>query len=149
MSEATIMNEEKQEMTVKPYQFRALCAEDVFPMFNIISKIGIREFKAVFSNVDDMKKMLAFANAPQEEKANAMSDIIEAGLSVAFDVAGILFGNVGKCEKEIFSFLARISDLDEQGVRGLSMPQFFEMILDLVKKDEFKDFFKVVSKLFK
>lgn len=149
MSETTIMNEEKQEMTVKPYTFRTLCAEDVFPMFNIINKIGIREFKSVFSNIDDLKKMLAYANAPQEDKANALNDIIESGLSIAFDFAGIIFGNVNKCENDVFRFLASVSNLDEKGVRGLSLSIFFEMILDLIKKEEFKDFFRVVSKLFK
>ena len=149
MSETTIMNEEKQEMTVKPYTFRTLCAEDVFPMFNIINKIGIREFKSVFSNIDDLKKMLVYANAPQEDKATALNDILESGLSIAFDFAGIIFGNVNKCENDVFRFLASVSNLDEKGVRGLSLSIFFEMILDLIKKEEFKDFFKVVSKLFK
>lgn len=149
MSETTIMNEEKQEMTVKPYTFRTLCAEDVFPMFNIINKIGIREFKSVFSNIDDLKKMLVYANAPQEDKATALNDILESGLSIAFDFAGIIFGNVNKCENDVFRFLASVSNLDEKGVRGLSLSMFFEMILDLIKKEEFKDFFKVVSKLFK
>lgn len=149
MSETTIMNEEKQEITVKPYTFRTLCAEDVFPMFNIINKIGIREFKSVFSNIDDLKKMLVYANAPQEDKATALNDILESGLSIAFDFAGIIFGNVNKCENDVFRFLASVSNLDEKGVRGLSLSMFFEMILDLIKKEEFKDFFKVVSKLFK
>lgn len=149
MSETTIMNEEKQEMTAKPYTFRTLCAEDVFPMFNIINKIGIREFKSVFSNIDDLKKMLVYANAPQEDKATALNDILESGLSIAFDFAGIIFGNVNKCENDVFRFLASVSNLDEKGVRGLSLSMFFEMILDLIKKEEFKDFFKVVSKLFK
>ena len=149
MSETTMINEETHEMTVKPYTFRTLCAEDVFPMFSIINKIGVREFKSVFSNIDDLKKMLAYVNAPEEEKENAFSDILESGLSFAFDFAGIIFGNVNKCENDVFRFLASVSNLDEKGVRGLSLSMFFEMILDLIKKEEFKDFFKVVSKLFK
>ena len=31
----------------------------------------------------------------------------------------------------------------------MSMVTFFEMIIDIIQKDEFKDFFGVVSRLFK
>ena len=34
-------------------------------------------------------------------------------------------------------------------VKDLDLAVFTEMIIDFVQKDDFKDFFKVVSKLFK
>ena len=141
------MTEEIKEE--KPYEFRMLCAEDIFPMFTIIKKIGIREFKSILGEDGAVKKLISNAFKKNAENENAENDIIESGLSVAMDVVDIIVGNLPKCEKEIFTFLARISNLDEKAIRKMSFASFFEMIVDLVKKEEFKDFIKAVSKLFK
>ena len=130
----------------KPYEFRALCANDVFPMFTILNKIGIREFKNIFANVDDLKKMIAYSTKSEDRDLN---DILGAGLSLACDVAGVILNNLPKCENEIFKLLAQTSNLDEKGIRALDFATFFDMIIDFVKKEEFKDFIKAVSKLFK
>ncbi len=136
----------------KPYEFRRLCAEDIFPMFTIIKKIGIKEFKSIMGEGDDLKKLISLSfkkNAENAENAeNANDAIIESGLSVAMDVVDIVFGNLPKCENEIFAFLAQTSNLKEKEIRKLDFATFFMMIVDFVKKEEFKDFFKAVSKLF-
>ena len=134
----------------KPYKFRTLCAEDIFPMFVIIKKIGIKEFKTIMGEGDDLKKLISLSfkkNANDAENAN--DAIIESGLSVAMDVVDIIIGNLPKCENEIFKLLAQTSNLDEKAIRKLGFASFFEMVVDFVKKEEFKDFIKAVSKLFK
>lgn len=133
----------------KPYEFRRLCAEDIFPMFAIIKKIGIREFKTILGEDGDVKKLISKAFKKNAENENAETDIIESGLSVAMDVVDIIVGNLPKCEKEIFVFLAKTSNLEEDEIRKLDFATFFMMIVDLVKKEEFRDFIKAVSKLFK
>ena len=134
----------------KPYEFRALSANDVFPMFTILNKIGIREFKNIFANVDDLKKMIAYATKPEDENTpKDVNDILGAGLSLAFDVAGVILNNLPRCENEIFKLLAQTSNLDEKDIRKIDFTMFFEMIIDFIKKEEFKDFIKAVSKLFK
>lgn len=37
---------------MKNYELRSLTSDDIFPMFQIISKIGIREFKYCFESPD-------------------------------------------------------------------------------------------------
>jgi len=147
--------EETEEIKeVKPYKFRRLCAEDIFPMFTIISKIGIKEFKKVFGDNDDFKKLIGNTFKKNVENANAETDnaetdIIESGLSIAFDVAGVVTENLPKCENEIFKLLAQTSNLNEKAIRKMDFASFFMMIVDFIKKEEFKDFIKAVSKLFK
>ena len=135
--------------TEKPYKFRRLQAEDIFPMFTIINKIGIKEFKTIIGENGDVKNLISNAIKKNAEDDNAENDIIESGLSVAMDVVSIITGNLSKCENDIFKLLAQVSNLDEKTIRKMEFATFFEMIVDFVKKEEFKDFIKAVSKLFK
>jgi hypothetical protein len=138
-----------EEARVKPYQFRKLGAEDMFPMFNIISKIGIKEFKTFFEG--DGLKNIAGAFLPKEGEDAKIDEntVTEMGISVFIEIASILIGNLPKCEADIFQLLSQTSNLSVDQVRKLEPCDFAEMVIDFVKKEEFKDFIKVVSKLFK
>ena len=70
-------------------------------------------------------------------------------MSVAFEIAGVILGNYERCQNDVFSFLASLSGMDIKQIESLPLDTFTEMVFDVVKKEEFKDFMKVVSKLFK
>ena len=131
------------ETTAKAYELRNLTADDVFPMFQIISAIGIKEFKSCFDS-DDVKKAVAEA-----AKDGESADIGAVGMTVALDIASIIMANVPKCKESIYMFLAQLSGMTKKDIAELPMMTFVEMIVDVIKKPEFKDFFQVVSKLFK
>lgn len=141
MDEA-IKNEIEIEVTEKPYHFRKLKAEDVFPMFKIIKCIGLNEFAACLEK-DNIKKLIS-------EKGGNADDLASiVGISVILEVANVIIGNLPKCENEIFELLASVSGLKVKQIREFELATFTEMIIDFIKKDDFKDFFKVVSRLFK
>lgn len=123
----------------KAYTLRTLTADDMFPMFQIISKIGIKEFKHSFDNPEIIK---AF-------RAEGGTNIESLGVEIAFDMAGVLMGNLPVAKDSIYTFLASVAGMTKQEIAALPMDVFFEMIIDVIKKDEFKDFFKAVKKLLK
>ena len=53
----------------KAFELRPLTAEDIFPMFQIISKIGIREFKSCFES-ENVKKLVAEMTSGKESQEN-------------------------------------------------------------------------------
>lgn len=123
------------EMTAeKAYTLRNLEAKDVFIVSKILSQIGLKEFKEAF----DLKLFSS------EEK-----DIEAVGMAVFFDMSQVLLGNLPKCEKDIYSFLASLSGMTAKEIESLPMNTFIEMVIDVFRKEEFTDFFKLVSKLFK
>lgn len=122
------------------YELRTLNATDIFPMSTILSKIGIGEFKRCFES-DDVKKLIKTGGKGGNEGV--------VGLAIALDIGGVILGNLHKCENDIYSFLARIANVTVEEIKTLSMGEFAEMIIEVVKKPEFADFFLVVSKLFK
>lgn len=147
MSEAIMKNEEvmETEKTVeeaKPYTLRKLETADIFPMFKLLNKIGFKELK----NNDGMKKALfLFMGGNVKGKV----DVNELGIDIFFEVASVLFEAIPKAEAEFYSLLASVAVLEVDDIKKQAPAVTFEMIVDFVKKEEFKDFFLVVSKLFK
>ena len=127
----------------KAYELRSLTADDIFPMFQIISKIGIKEFKSCFE-APDVKKAIGVINAGGDSK-----DLNAVGLVVALDMATILVSNLPKAKDDIYQLLSQLSGMGKKDIASLPMATFTQMIIDVVRKEEFADFFQVVSTLFK
>ena len=123
--DSTVLEQEKS------YELRPLVATDFGPVCKIITAIGIRQFKECF-NVEDFKG----------------GNLEQIGFGVVFDIAGIVIANLPRAEEEIQSFLASLSGKKISEIKKLGFAEYGEMIMDVVMKDEFQDFFKRVMKLF-
>lgn len=136
------MKETTDNMAAEPkkYELRKLEAKDIAPMTSIIAKIGIKEIKGCF-NPADIQELISGKNADAAASA--------VGLSVVTDIAGVILTNYEKCQSDIFKLLASLADVNVKQIESLSIDVFMDMVIDVIKKEEFKDFFKVVSKLFK
>lgn len=145
MSETTKVIDATESFNEKPYKFRKLASSDVFLMFKIISKIGVNEFTACFEK-DGIKDLIAQMTG-QGDGSEQSATIV--GFSVILEVANVILGNLPKCEEDIYKLLSQTSNLTVDEVRNLGFVTFTEMVIDFVKKEEFADFIKVVSKLFK
>ena len=71
------------------------------------------------------------------------------GLNVIIDVVSILLENIGRCEEEVYTFLANISNLSVNDIKELPLDTFAQMIIDVLEKKELSSFFGVVFKLLK
>lgn len=142
------MGTEKQEgditMNEPIYTFRKLNSTDTFLMFKIIGKIGVNEFTECFGK-DSVKQMIAKVTGGNS-KGDATTVV---GISIILEMANIIIGNLPKCEQEIYQMLSNTSNLTVEQVKALDFATFTEMVINFIKKEEFKDFIKVVSTLFK
>lgn len=136
-----LMNEDK----TKAFELRELTADDMFPMFQILSKIGIKEFKSCFDSPEIKKAIGNMAAGKDGEKA----DLTSVGLTVAVDIASLVVANLPKCKDDIYLLLSQLSGMTAKQIAKLPMGTFVEMIIAVIRKDEFKDFFQQVSKLFR
>lgn len=134
---------EKVETAEKAYTFRKLGALDVAPMCKIIGKIGITEFGKCFES----ETVLNLIKQMKDKNAAQVQDI--AGLQVVLEMANIIVCHIPEVEKDIFALLASVSGLSVETIKAFDLVTFTEMIIDFIKKPEFKDFIGVVSKLFR
>ena len=137
------MNENERNTQAKAFELRNLEADDMFPMFQIISKVGIKEFKACFES-DAVKGAVASI----ADGKNNKTDVAAVGMMIGLDIAGILMANIGKAKEDIYCLLANLSGMTRDQIAKLPMLTFTEMVIAVVKKEEFKDFFQAVTKLF-
>lgn len=133
-------------MSEVKFELRGLKSADLFPMFGILSKIGFKDLKETISPDSIQTMIKSIRNDKHEEDQEATTAYL--GLSIIMDVLEIIMKNLPKCEKEIYTFLSNLSGMTVEEVADLDMVTFTEMIIAVLKKDEFKDFFKVVSGLF-
>lgn len=137
------------EQPEKAYTFRKLGAPDIFLLAKIISKIGINELKACFE-ADGIRNMIMSAFAQAKDGSEDESSFIGVGISVTLELANTILANLPKCENEIYQLLAQTSDKDVDEIKAPgNAVMFFDMLIDFIKKDEFRDFFKAASRLFK
>lgn len=115
----------------KKYNLRPLVATDMGQICKIITAVGVRQFKEAF-NQDDIKG----------------KSVEAAGIDVLLGIAGIAFSNIPKAEEEIQTFVASVTGMSIDQVRHLPFADYGEIILDIVTKQEFQDFFGRVMKLF-
>ena len=138
------MNETMNEEMTKAFELRNLTADDMFPMFQIISKIGIKEFKSCFESPEVMKAIKEMASGKDSQ-----ADLTAVGMTIAFDLASVVISNVASCKNDIYLLLSQLSGKTTKEIASLPMVTFMEMIVAVIQKDEFKDFFQGVVKLFK
>lgn len=124
---------------------RSLQGADIFPMSAIIKKIGVKEFKNAFQD-EEIKDLVKSINSGEISKDAAAN---QAGMAVILNIVDVVLGNLPRAEKDIYKFLASLSGMKPDEVAALPMATFTGMVIDVIQKDEFKDFIKVVSRLFK
>lgn len=115
----------------KSYELRSLTASDMGSICKILTAIGVRRFKECF-NIDDLKE----------------KNVEAVGMGVVFDIAGIIIENIPKAEKEIQEFLSSLTGMKVADIQKMSFAEYGELIIDVVSKPDFKDFFSHVMKLF-
>ncbi len=126
---APVQQEDRQDIP-RSYVLRDLRDCDLFPMLQILKKIGVGEFKDAF---------FGMASGQKEEK--------EAGLGVALNLADILIGNIGRVEDDIYELWADLSGIGGKELREMEFGTLPLMIYDTFQKARNTSFFKVLSKL--
>ena len=132
-------------MSETKFELRELKSTDLFPMFAILSKIGFKDLKESLS-VDTIRDLVEAVKSEEDDDETKTTAV---GFSIIMEVVEVILKNLPNCEKEIYNFLAGLSGMTAKEIAELPMVTFTEMIIAVIQKDEFKDFFKVVSGLFK
>lgn len=127
-------------------EVRALKAKDTFPMFTILSKIGLKDLKESLTPERLKEIVSAFKQIDQEDSQIDMASIV--GANVLLEVLEIIMRNLPLCENEIYAFLANLTNKTPEEIGNLGMVEFAELILAVLKREEFKDFFTAVAKQF-
>lgn len=148
MSETSVetieeIKEVKEDAIIEnPYPLRKLSSKDVFIFSTILKQIGYAELKECFHSAE-VKKLIA------KMPGASAGAIDEIGLSIMLDISTVVISNLASAEESIYQLLSNLSGKTKAEIANLDAEVFMAMIVDVFKQDGFRNFFKVVSKLFK
>lgn len=136
------MNEETQNETVerKPYELKELQAQHLFLLTRVIGKLDLKAIASVFASKVDVGNVV---DGQDEEAVRAV------GYDTVIEIVGMVIEHLPNCQDELFRFLAAVSNLNEKQVAALPLNQFVNMVSDVVRKEEFADFFTACAKFLK
>lgn len=127
-------------MGEKKYTLRELQADDFFIITTILGKIGVGEFKNLFT-----PELINVAAAAVLDGDQSLQETV--GYNVFFDAAGIILNNMEPCKHDVYRFVSDLTGIPAEKVGKLPITTFFEIIMNIVKKEEFRDFFGAALRL--
>lgn len=119
------------------YKLRKIKSADLGKVCKILSRIGIKEIADGIRNTNIPK--LKEGVEPNEEQ------VVNAGIQVAAACGDVVLRNMDKCIDEILDYLEDLSGIEKEIINDNPV-MMMEMVIDYFKKEEFKDFSRVVSK---
>lgn len=131
------------ESIAKAYKLRTPTLDDLFPMVEIIKKIGFEEVEKCFSR-ENTEKIIANINN-EGGKANVNT----VGYQVGTKIFGVIVRNLSMCKDDIYQLLSQLSGLTKQEVGALELKTVWRMLKELIDGDSFKDFFQDAVELSK
>ena len=102
----------------------------MWPLLQILKKIGIKDCKEAFMQV-----------------ASGEKTVKDIGILAAFDLADILIGNLTKVEEEVYSLYSDMSGIAADDIKSMEFGTLPLMIMDSFNEVKNTSFFKVLSKL--
>ena len=125
------------------YEMRKLQATDLFSVVKILNGIGLKNVKEAidFEEINKIRKGMT------EENADVISS--QVGLNVVMSLATVIIENLPKVENDLYNFIGSVIDVKAKDVAKMDMGEFMDVLITIIQKEEFKDFFKRASKLIK
>lgn len=124
----------------KSYTLRKLKATELFPMLNILKKVGLKKFTEILQNKSIKDTFTKLKNGESIED----DDVIGIG-SIVFELLEVVLDGATHCENEYFTILANVSGKTVEDIKNLDIDVLILMTVELVKNN--MGFIKDVSKL--
>lgn len=122
-------------------EMRKLSATDLFPLLNIMAKIGIKDLIQEFfkQRSETAKKM----------KENKEVDTELLGMNLLAQITELVFLNIGRARNEINILLASLCGVKKEEIDNLSMSEYMKLVMDFLSQPEFKASLNVIMSSFK
>ena len=125
------------------YNMRNLQATDIFSVVKILNGIGLKNIKESidFEEINKIRKGMT------EDNADAVTS--QVGVNVVMSIATVILENLPNVESDLYNFIGSVIDMKAKEVAKMDMGDFMDILVAIIQKEEFKDFFKRASKLIK
>ena len=129
------------------YEMRSLQASDIFSVVKILNGIGLNNVKEAINieEINEIRKTMTEDNSED----NSEKVYSQVGVKVVMSIATVILENLPKVENDLYIFVGSVIGVKAKDVAKMDMGEFMDVLITIIKKEEFKDFFKRASKLIK
>ena len=129
------------------YEMRSLQASDIFSVVKILNGIGLNNVKEAINieEINEIRKTMTEDNSED----NSEKVYSQVGVKVVMSVATVILENLPKVENDLYTFVGSVIGVKAKDVAKMDMGEFMDLLIAIIQKEEFKDFFKRASKLIK
>ena len=123
------------------YEMRNLQATDIFSVVKILNGIGLKNIKEAI-NIEEINNI---RKGMTEDNVDVISS--QVGVKVVMSIATVILENLPKVENDLYTFVGSVIGVKAKDVAKMDMGEFTDILITIIQKDEFKDFFKRASQL--
>ena len=129
------------------YEMRSLQASDIFSVVKILNGIGLNNVKEAINieEINEIRKTMTEDNSED----NSEKVYSQVGVKVVMSIATVILENLPKVENDLYTFVGSVIGVKAKDVAKMDMGEFMDLLIAIIQKEEFKDFFKRASKLIK
>ena len=129
------------------YEMRSLQASDIFSVVKILNGIGLNNVKEAINieEINEIRKTMTEDNSED----NSEKVYSQVGVKVVMSIATVILENLPKVENDLYTFVGSVIGVKAKDVAKMDMGDFMDVLISIIQKEEFKDFFKRASKLIK
>ena len=129
------------------YEMRSLQASDIFSVVKILNGIGLNNVKEAINieEINEIRKTMTEDNSED----NSEKVYSQVGVKVVMSIATVILENLPKVENDLYTFIGSVIGVKAKDVAKMDMGEFMDLLIAIIQKEEFKDFFKRASKLIK
>ena len=148
----TTVEETVEEVIERPYSLRKLADADLFPLLQLLRKLGFKDIKnAVTKAIEESKNKNIFNPNDYEtekEKVNALKKMQDtASIEVLLDMADLLISKIDTHSDDIYAFFSNLAGESVEEIKKKEFGTLPLMIYDSFLEVKNTAFFKVLSKL--
>ena len=147
------VDETVEEIIKRPYTLRKLSDADLYPVLQLLRKLGLKDFKNAFieKRSEYMQKLTEFnpnLYETDEEKAKAMEALQKrTGFDVVIDMADVMISKIETHKDAIYEFYSSLAGVAPEEIMQMEFGTLPLMIYDSFSEVKNTAFFKVLSKL--
>ena len=129
------------------YEIRNLQASDIFSVVKILNGIGLNNVKEAINieEINENRKTMTEDNSED----NSEKVYSQVGVKVVMSITTVILENLPKVENDLYTFVGSVIGVKPKDVAKMDMGEFMDLLITIIQKEEFKDFFKRASKLIK
>ena len=137
-----------EEVIGRPYDLRKLQDADLFPLLQLLRKLGFKEAIEIYTKYKNNVKFNPADYETEEEAKKAFDELRESqGKDMVFEFAEFVLSKLDTNSDSIYEFFSRLAGVPADDIKKMEFGTLPLMVFDCISEVKNTSFFKVLFKL--